>query len=280
MTKNTNYENNTNKKKERQENNEETKQEIQEPETKINHKSNKIDGVLYYFYRENKSYYDFLNNDIYSLKNISIHNNKKQSSIDNREKQFILKQKEYTYLWNEIHYYTLFSQYTPYHIYQIMSNIIKERQEYKVPYITTCSLCDITKVHSMEYLTNRKTKKGSSIIYITPGRASDHSVFYVCQHFILEVDKATKERHKFSVVFDFDNYQLKHVLSNLNIAFHLSSILKQCYPERLDMIYLIEPPSYIKPLLTMMKKMFRTSLYQKMLSITYEEYEFITNDIS
>lgn len=245
------------------------------------HKSTKYDGVLHYFYREKKQYYDFLQNEIYTCTNMTTNKN---NNRQRREKEYKLKKKEYNYIWKEIQYYCSLPNYTPFHIYQIIYNIIKQREEYNINKRFTCSLCDIEKVHSMEYKKNTLFHN-TPIIYITPGLAKDHSVFYVCQHFIVEVDKCINDKkvninnhktsNKFSIVFDFTSYQMKYVLSNLKVAYHLSSLLQECYPERLDTIYLIDPPSYIKPLLSMMKKMFRTSLYQKMRTITQNEYHSI-----
>lgn len=140
------------------------------------------------------------------------------------------------------------------------------KKEYCVVNNRECSLCRTKKVHSMKYDTNIMIEN-TPIIRITPGKAIDNTNFYVCQHFIIEIEKCLKKHNYFSIVFDFEDYNFTKMISNMNIAYNLSSILQDCYNERLKYIYLVKPPGYISPMITMMQNIFHNSIYNKIKNI-------------
>lgn len=142
-------------------------------------------------------------------------------------------------------------------ICETIKNIIKYKNEYQYSPNRSCSLCFNNKVHSIEY----KQTTLEELILMSPGKAEDHSNFYVCQHFITELDKCNGD---FSIVFNFDDYTIKQMISNTNLAFNLSTILKDCYYDRLCNIYLIEPPFFLSPMLKMMETFFSDTIYNKM----------------
>jgi hypothetical protein len=194
-------------------------------------KSTKINGVFYYLKRDNNKLYTLL----------------KSSDNTNLFKQTLLK---------EIDFYSNIPTYSPRNISQIINNIGKHKEKYGVDNINQCILCTKKRVHTIEYREN--------IIYMTPGKAINNSVYFVCQHFLIELDNCLKNTERFSIVFNFDEYTFGRMLTDMSIAMNLSTILKECYYERLDTIYLIDSPSYLSPMLLMMEKMFNDSIYNKM----------------
>jgi hypothetical protein len=206
-----------------------------------------------------------------------------------------MSQKETDIINKEIDYYCLFKKYNPQDIYDLVNNITQVREKYNIPKITNnidiakcepakcepakcepakcepakcepakcepakCELCVNKKVHSIQY------DKSKASITMRPGLAIDHSSFYVCQHFILEVDKCLVENERFSIVIDLSNYTLRHAFSNMTVAYSLSDVIQKCYNERLDHIYIINSPSYISPMIAMVKKCFHNSIYQKLI---------------
>ena len=178
-----------------------------------------------------------------------------------------MSQKETDFINKEIDYYCLFEKYNTQDIYDLINNIIQVRENYNIPKIINnsdftpkCELCVNKKVHSIQ------CDNSKAIITMRPGIAIDHSSFYVCQHFILEVDKCLLENERFSIVIDLSNYTLYHTFSNMAVAYNLSDIIQKCYIERLDHINIINSPSYISPMITMVKKCFYNSIYQKLIT--------------
>lgn len=178
-----------------------------------------------------------------------------------------LSQKETDFINKEIDYYCLFEKYNPQDIYDLVTNIIQVREKYNISKIINnsdallnCELCVNKKVHSIHY------DNSKAIITMRPGMAIDHSSFYVCQHFILEVDKCLVENERFSIVIDLSNYKLYHAFSNMAVAYNLSDIIQKCYNERLDHIHIINSPSYISPMISMVKKFFHNSIYKKLIT--------------
>lgn len=96
--------------------------------------------------------------------------------------------------------------------------------------------------------------------------------FYVCQHFLIEVIKCLQINDQFSIVFDFSNYKLYHTLSNVSVAYNLSNIISICSTDHLNKIYLIDPPSYISPLVVMIKKAFYNSIFTRIIQLSKKKY--------
>ena len=142
---------------------------------------------------------------------------------------------------------------------------------YKINNNTECILCKVKKQHSITYIPNQMIKN-NPLIHLSPGKAIDNSCFFVCHHFILEINKCIRNNNKFNIVFDFDMYSFSRMLFDTELAFKLSTILQDIYYYRLETIYLIDAPFYIKPLLQMMKNMFSDTIYKKMQHITRQEY--------
>lgn len=177
-----------------------------------------------------------------------------------------MSKKETDFINKEIDYYCLFEKYNPQDIYDLVNTIIQVREKYNISKIINnsdatlnCELCVNKKVHSIYY------DNSKAIITMCPGMAIDNSSFYVCQHFILEVDKCLVENERFSIVIDLSNYKLHHAFSNMIVAYSLSDVIQKCYNERLDHIYIINSPSYISPMIAMVKKFFHNSIYQKLI---------------
>jgi hypothetical protein len=153
------------------------------------------------------------------------------------------------------------------------------RHQYNVDKINECILCRVTKHHSILYVKHTMIDN-NAIIYLSPGKAKDTTTFFVCQHFILEIDKCLRENQRFSIVFDFDEYSISKMLENTEIAHSLSTILQNLYNETLDTIYLVDSPFYITPLLSMVQTFFKNSVYEKIKMITKEQYNRMANGYS
>jgi len=203
-------------------------------------KSTKTNGVFYYLKKDNNKLYTLLNS----------------SDDTNLFKQTLLK---------EIVFYCNIPIYSPRNISKIVNNIFKHKEKYHLDKITQCVLCREKRVHTIEYREN--------IIYMTPGKAINNSVYFVCQHFLIELETCLKYTERFSIVFNFDDYTFRRMITDMSIAIKLSTILKECYYERLDTIYLIDTPSYLSPMILMMEKLFNDSIYNKMKCITNIEFD-------
>lgn len=188
----------------------------------------------------------------------------------------ILNETKNDFITEEFNYYYLETNYTEDKIYKILTDIIKYRDFYKVNHCNRCIICRKTKKHSMEYRSN-ETINNKAIIYLSPGNAIDNETFFICHHFILEIDKCINEHNNFSLVFDFNNYSFTSMIRDTETAYNLSKILQNLYNSRLDTIYLIDSPFYIKPLLQMMKTMFHDSIYKKIKHITQIDYLHLIN---
>lgn len=208
-------------------------------------------SVLSYIERQNKLLYDLIT----PTENEIINNNNNNN----------------TYITKEFNYYCLETNYTPDKIYKILTDILKHRDFYNIDRCNECILCRNTKEHSITYNTN-KIINNKPFIHLSPGKAIDNTSFFVCQHFILEIDKCIRDHKSFSLVFDFESYCFMRMLSDMELAFNLSTILQEAYNTRLDTIYLIDAPFYIKPLLQMMKNMFPDTIYKKIKHITEINY--------
>lgn len=176
-----------------------------------------------------------------------------------------------TYIAKEFNYYCLETNYTAEKIYTVVTDILKHRNYYNIDICNECILCNHTKQHSITYNAN-KLIHNTPFIHISPGKAVDNTSFFVCQHFILEIDKCLCNHNRFSIVFDFEMYYVTRMLSDMEIAYNLSTILQEVYNAKLDSIYLIDAPFYIKPLLQMMKHMFPNTIYKKINHITQTEF--------
>ncbi len=135
-----------------------------------------------------------------------------------------------------------------------------------------CILCRVSKQHSITYKKNHYIDN-NGILYLSPGKAKDTTTFFVCQHFIIEIDKCLRDNNRFSIVFDFEEYSIAKMLENTEIAHSLSTILQELYYDRLDTIYLVDSPFYISPLLSMLQMFFENTVYTKIKMITKEEYQ-------
>lgn len=204
-------------------------------------------SVLMYIERLNKILYDVLKNE--------------NENIDNNN----------TYIIMEFNYYCLETNYTPDKIYKILNDILKHRDYYNINVCNECILCKNTKHHSITY-NPHKLINNNPFIHLSPGKAIDNTDFFVCRHFILEIDKCIHDYKSFSIVFDFDNYCFTRMITHTDIAYDLSTILQESYNTRLHTIYLIDAPFYIKPLLQMMKNMFKDTIYKKIKHITQIDY--------
>lgn len=203
-------------------------------------KSNKINTVLFYFQYKNKI---------------------KQSSFE-KHKEFLL---------NEIKYYCKFDKCQARDVYDIIVDVIKIIEKYDVNQYNKCSLCHYEKVHSIEY-DKTISIDNKPIIFMSPGMAVNHVSFYVCQHFLIETIKCLQTNDQFSIVFDFANYKLYHALSNVSVAYNLSNIISICFTDHLHKIYIIDPPSYISPLVVMIKKTFYNSIFTRIIQLSKKEY--------
>lgn len=176
------------------------------------------------------------------------------------------KIKESEYLRNELKYYTK-RGYDIQEIIKIFQNFIQYREKYNIKDgFNECMLCVRKKLHSIEY---RKIQD-KTILYISPGNAIDNTTYNVCRHFMLEIMKCLERNERFSIVFDFENYGLTKMIMDMENAYELSMILQELYYDRLECIYLIEPPFYIKPLLSMVQSMFENTIYRKIKNVDNE----------
>lgn len=246
-------------------------------------KSNKEVGVFYHIKNENIDMYNFLKPKKI-LKDTHIANKKRVTTKDNNVKrQDVNNEKERNYILNEISFYCSLSNYTPYNIYNKINTITGTRIKYDIPYINKCSLCKMNnKVHSINYYKSMKVNN-TPVIFMTPGDATDTSQYYVIQHLIIEFDKCMEyvnietNINKFSIIFNFENYTLDKMVKDMKLAYNLSLIIQDLYYERLEYIYLIDAPLFIAPMLSMMKKMFKNSIYKKIIRITKQKFENILN---
>lgn len=149
--------------------------------------------------------------------------------------------------------------------------IIKTIDKYDINRYDKCSLYYYETVHSIEY-DKTISIDNKPIIFMSPGMASNHASFYVCQHFLIEVIKCLQINDQFSIVFDFSNYKLYHTLSNVSVAYNLSNIISICSTDHLNKIYLIDPPSYISPLVVMIKKAFYNSIFTRIIQLSKKKY--------
>lgn len=204
----------------------------------------------------------------------SILNNKQYGNRNNYKNRLL----------NTINYY-ITNQNTHDEIFKILLDIIKYYEKYSVRYHNICELCNIERVHSISYdpqksILKNNTYLSNSIqnepyILMCPGNAINHDIYYICQHFMLEVDTCLTENPSFSIIFDFKNYTFGQMMLDMNIAIELSNILYKCYYNRLTSIYLVEPPNFLSPMISIMKTLFSNSIYIKMQSITREKIKKI-----
>lgn len=183
-------------------------------------------------------------------------------------------------LLSTINYYTSNENITYDEIFKILLDIIKYYEKYSVRYHNICELCRDKGVHSMNYDSQKSilindtyisnTIQNEPFILMCPGEALNHDIYYICQHFMLEVDKCLTENLTFSIVFDFNKYTFGQMVLDMNIAVELSNILYKCYYNRLISILLVEPPNFLSPMISLMKSLFSNSIYIKMQSISRE----------
>lgn len=145
------------------------------------------------------------------------------------------------------------------------------REKYNADRLDECIVCKISKKHSIIYKPNQSINN-NKLIYLSPGKAIDTTTFFVCQHFILEVDKCLRENNRFSILFSFEDYTFSKMLENNEIAKSLSTIIHELYYNMLDSIYLVDPPFYISPLLTLVKNIYSNTVYSKIKIITKKQY--------
>jgi len=263
-------------------------------------KSNKEEGVFYHIKRENIDMYNFLRpQDITEklhivkeeahgereveerlMKRENIDERKENENIDDSEKY---REKERKYILKEIRFYSSLPNYTPRNIYNKINTIMVNRFKYEIPYINSCSLCNINIVHTIHY-DNSMRIDNKPIVFMTPGNAIDNSKYYLVQHLIIELDKCIEDiinididTTKFSIVFNFENYTLGKMIKDMGLAYELSLILHDLYYDRVEYIYLIDAPLFMTPMLSMMKKMFKNSIYKKIVRISKYDYEGLIN---
>jgi hypothetical protein len=139
-------------------------------------------------------------------------------------------------------------------------NIIKYRNKYNLLLNKQCQICftSETPLHSIKfkgYLTNKDGIK-KLFIYIEPAKATNFEINYICQHLLMEFDKAinlfvNKYKYispayisnnifntniiKINIIFNMVNN--KNSIHNIKIAKALYKILNECYNDEVENIH-------------------------------------------
>lgn len=130
--------------------------------------------------------------------------------------------------------------------YGYITKIFKKLIYYKKKFnaINECELCKNNIVHSIVYRgeTNINDEKNNidkicGVIYIEPANATNIDYYYVCQHFLLELDKCLKENENMIIIFNMRNIKTKDYIEHIKIAYHMYKILQDCYKKDLINIY-------------------------------------------
>lgn len=136
--------------------------------------------------------------------------------------------------------------------------------EYRKEYNASSNGCEIcTKeepVHSIRCL-----GKGTqdAILFMTPGEATETSVYHVCKHMLREVDDCFDASDKLVWMMHFRNYSYSHILSNTTLTYHFAKWMNECFYERVSKIVLIDPPSYFYPIIYLGKSLVSQEIANK-----------------
>lgn len=138
---------------------------------------------------------------------------------------------------------------------EILQNKIQLNKKYNILENDFCELCKEKKVHSIHYEKNK--------IKISPGKAKDFNYYFICQHFIYCIDECIKKNKdkKIIIEFEFKGYKLKDMIKNTEITKSLSELIQVCYLEKIDSIVIYNLPIYLKPLIYIVKKLYKNTVY-------------------
>lgn len=141
-----------------------------------------------------------------------------------------------------------------------ISQIVEYKNKYK-SFHNICDLCKDKKVHSITYDKDYKiyTKHMNDInkykniielfdvenlidndigiIYIEPSKATNMDYYYICQHFMIEVEKCIINRKKFILFINMNDIKMKDQYQNMIISYYLYQIIIKCYMSELSFIY-------------------------------------------
>lgn len=160
---------------------------------------------------------------------------------------------------------------------EIINNLIKLRDKYKLLIGDKCQLCINNIVHSIKFIgvfNNKINNINTAIIYCEPEKAIDKDNYYICQHMLQELDTALNSLKvntgKITLIFNMKNNKVS--LNNLKIAYNLYLILK-CYLNIIEEILIINSPK----LIGLFTSLFNNTFINK---IKYVNSEFINNSFT